>query len=124
MKDFDGFIRMNEDSNELALLSNLYSFYLQKYNAKEIARTKFAEQAGFLVEQGEVSKKSVKKFLKANGMTTPEVKVTPKTKSISSSSSDAWCGSSYDAGCGSAPVSRSRSSYSNSCGSSSSNAGC
>jgi len=130
MENYDGFIKMNESANEIALLSNLYSFYLQKYADKKIFKTKFKDQVIFLYNQGEISKKSLTKFFKDNGMTIAEdingVKVSVKDKLKSTPSySDDGCGSSYNAGCGSAPISHTSRIYrDNSCGSSSSNAGC
>lgn len=123
MKNYDGFLKMNEASNELALLSNLYSFYLQKYG-KEIAKEKFREQTSFLIEQGDLSKKSVAKFFKENNFLKTEVEE-PK-----SYYSDSGCGSSQSVDCGSVPDVRPYDTWdyqghsNNNCGSSSKNVGC
>lgn len=129
MKDFKDFLKMNESDSETSLLSNLYFFFVQKWG-KEIAKSKFKAQAKFLQSQGEVSSRSVAAFLKDNNIDTSSPKPDYSDSYAdnvpsSRSSSDDGCGSSYNAGCGSTPISRSSRSYSdNSCGSSSSNSGC
>jgi len=127
MENFGEFMKINESSsNEIALLTNLYSFYLKKYTSKKIAKVKFKEQVEFLKEQGEVSTKVVNKFFKENDIAVEKTSK-PKLPSFLSSKDniDFGCGSvSRNVGCGSTPskpVKRS-SSYSG-CGSSS-NTGC
>jgi len=60
MKNFEGFTQMNEDASS-TLLDNLYMFYYKKYKGN---LDKFKDQVEFLVKNGELTRKKVKKFYK------------------------------------------------------------
>jgi hypothetical protein len=122
MKDYEGFIQMNESTSELTLLSNLYAFYLQKYTAKKSAVDKFKAQVNFLEAQGELSAKSIKKFYKENDISVE--KAEPKTKKSKETTTDYGCGSTtISSGCGSTPAPK-KSKPSIGCGSNSISVGC